>query len=108
LPPPEPPPPPLADLDAAADLVNRLRRSGAGNVGILLDVYHLARMKHYATADDLAAAIRRYVPEALHVQLADLAARQCPGTGELDFAGIHEALASAGYRCFIGLGFTSA
>jgi hydroxypyruvate isomerase len=93
----------LPDLASAADLVGRARQAGHPNVGILLDVYHLARTEK--TQQDVEAAIGRYSPEVLHVQLADLPDRRCPGTGDLDFAGIQRALATSGYRGFLSLEF---
>lgn len=90
----------LPDITSAADLVKRAREAGADNVGILLDVYHLARM-----GQDLESAIARHATDILHVQFADLPGRRCPGTGELDFTDIHNALNRAAYTGFIGLEF---
>ncbi len=92
----------MPDLASAADLVDGLGQAGIGNAGILLDVYHLGR-----TEKDVETAIRRYAPDVLHVQFADLPDRRCPGTGELDFAGIHAALAEVGYQGLFGLEFAA-
>jgi len=90
----------LPGLPQAAELVADLRRSGATNSGILLDVYHLARSR-----EDIEAAIARHASDTLHVQFADLPDRRSPGTGELDFSAVHRVLAAAGYRGLVGLEF---
>ena len=90
----------LSDLATAAEIVRRARQMGHENVGILLDVYHLAR-----TVQDVEGAIARYASGVLHVQFADLPDRGCPGTGELDFASILRMLADGGYEGFVGLEF---
>ena len=90
---------PLTDIAATASFVQLAsQRAGRRNVGLLLDVYHLAAM-----GADPVAAIRRYAPLIRHVQFADAPGRGRPGTGALDFAAIERALLDAGYDGFVGL-----
>jgi hydroxypyruvate isomerase len=74
------------------------RGSGADNVRLLCDLYHLA-----ANGDDLDAAIAAYSGRVGHVQIADHPGRHEPGTGELDIAGYLAKLAAAGYAGYVGL-----
>lgn len=90
----------LTGIDAAADVVRRVRRAGATNTGLLLDVFHVAR-----TGRDPAEAITKHAGVLLHVQFADTPGRTCPGTGDLDFPHIVAALQSVGYDGLIGLEF---
>jgi hydroxypyruvate isomerase len=91
----------LDDAGAAADLVRRAREQGAANVGLLLDVYHIAR-----TSQDPCEIITRHAEDILHVQFADVPGRGCPGTGDLDFTAILTTLDAVGYRGGIGLEFS--
>ena len=86
---------PLTDIAATARFVSQASQP---NVGLLLDVYHLAAM-----GTDPVTAIRRYAPQLRHVQFADLPGRGRPGTGALDFAAIEQALLDVGYDGFVGL-----
>ncbi|MCE0765459.1 TIM barrel protein [Pseudonocardia kujensis] len=79
-------------LRTAAQAVEVLDRVGAPNLGLLADLYHLA-----ANGEDLDAVIARYADRIAHVQLADVPGRHEPGTGELDFAHLLDALRAAGY-----------
>ncbi|MGW3150289.1 hydroxypyruvate isomerase family protein [Streptomyces sp. NPDC001177] len=91
----------LSDVEWAARLVRRAKAAGADNTGILLDVYHLARMRR-----NVPEAIERYAGDILHVQFADLPGRACPGSGALDFVRVVDCLDKAGYRGHIGLEFS--
>jgi len=93
---------PRYPLLTAADVVGVIDRaqrgSGADNVQLLCDLYHLA-----ANGDDLDAAIAAYSGRVGHVQIADHPGRHEPGTGELDIAGYLTQLAAAGYGGHVGL-----
>jgi hydroxypyruvate isomerase len=90
---------PLTDIAATARFASTASlRAPTPNVGLLLDVYHLAAM-----GTDPVAAILRYAPLIRHVQFADLPGRGRPGTGTLDFAAIERALFDVGYDGFVGL-----
>ena len=93
---------PRYPLLTAADVVGVIDRvqcdSGADNLRLLCDLYHLA-----ANGDDLDAAIAAYAGRVGHVQVADHPGRHEPGTGELDIAGYLAKLAAAGYAGYVGL-----
>ena len=93
---------PRYPLLTAADVVgviDRVQRdSGADNLWLLCDLYHLA-----ANGDDVPAAIAAHTARAGHVQIADHPGRHEPGTSELDIAGYLAKLAAAGYAGYVGL-----
>ncbi|MET8428965.1 TIM barrel protein [Nocardia sp. NPDC004860] len=90
---------PLTNIgDTAALVTEAIAQSGHGNIGLLLDTYHLRTM-----GIDPAIAIGEYGPLIRHVQFADSPGRGRPGTGRIDFDGVTQALAAIGYSGFIGL-----
>ena len=93
-----PKPYPLRTAAQAVAVVDRVRAAGAGNVGFLCDLYHLA-----TNGDDVDAAIDRYADRVAHVQIADAPGRGEPGTGTLDLDRWLGALAAKGYRGWVGL-----
>jgi hydroxypyruvate isomerase len=84
-----------ATPDEAAALVELC---GSDAVGLLLDVYHVAR-----AGGDPIAAIERHAPLIGHVQISDCPGRGQPGSGALDVWGILECLDGSGYTGAIGL-----
>jgi hydroxypyruvate isomerase len=82
-------------LDAAAELIEA---AGEDRLGLLLDVYHVARM-----GEDPVAAIERHAERIEHVQLSDCPGRGAPGTGTVDFVAILTQLAVSGYGGAVGL-----
>jgi hydroxypyruvate isomerase len=96
---------PRYPLRTAADVVgviDRVRReTGASNLRLLCDLYHLA-----VNGDDLGAVVERYVDRIGHVQIADAPGRHEPGTGSLDLDGPLRALAASGYGGYVGLEYT--
>ena len=84
-----------ATPDAAAALVERC---GSDALGLLLDVYHVAR-----AAGDPIAAIERHAALIGHVQISDWPGRGQPGSGALDVWGILESLDAGGYTGAVGL-----
>ena len=85
-----------ADVTAVIDRVQR--QSGADNVRMLMDLYHLS-----VNGDDLDAAISAHTDQVGHVQIADSPGRGEPGTGQLDIDGYLDTLEAAGYRGHVGL-----
>lgn len=84
--------------EAAVELIEAAGPEHSGQLGLLLDVYHVAR-----AGDDPAAAIERHREWIGHVQVSDWPGRGAPGTGSLDFAGIFRALADSRYAGAVGL-----
>ena len=76
----------------------RAQTTGAGGVGFLADLYHLAKM-----GEDVAEVLTRYRDSVLHVQVADPPGRGAPGTGTLAFEPLFKGLAGQGYQGWVGL-----
>ncbi|WP_278235815.1 TIM barrel protein [Isoptericola sp. AK164] len=84
--------------DAAAVVARARGSAGPTNVGILLDLYHLA-----VNGDDVVAAIERFGADAAHVQLADAPGRGAPGTGDLPLVDWVRRLRDVGYTGHVAL-----
>lgn len=93
-----PKPYPLRTAADAAGIARAVRADGHPNIGVLLDLYHLA-----ANGDDLDAAIAGYAEVTAHVQIADYPGRGEPGSGSLDLARHLAALSSRGYAGQVAL-----
>ena len=93
-----PKPYPLRTASDAVAVVDDVRAAGAPNVGLLLDLFHLAN-----NGDDPEAAIAAYGDRVAHVQVADWPGRGEPGTGRLDLEGLLGQVAATGYEGFVGL-----
>jgi len=90
---------PLTDIVDTVEVVRRANETSTmGNVGLLVDTYHLA-----VHGVDPAAVVRAYPELVRHVQFADFPGRGKPGTGDLDFAAVAAALGEIGYTGFVGL-----
>lgn len=89
---------PLHSTRAAIDLVDAVERESGARLGILYDVYHMQRAE-----GDLIATIRAHGQRFSHVQIADAPDRTPPGTGEIAFPRVLEALEASGYDGFLGL-----
>lgn len=89
--------------DAAAIVDRATADGGPANVGILLDLYHLA-----ANGDDVDAAIEAYGAQAAHVQLADLPGRGVPGSGALPLSRQVARLRELGYDGSVALEYADA
>ena len=87
----------LPDVAAATDALILIDRP---NVALLVDVYHVAM-----AGQDPVEVIGRAGKRIGHVQVAEYPGRHEPGTGQLRWPEILEALAHAGYRGSIGLEF---
>ena len=90
----------LRDTKAVLEIIERV---GRPNVRMQFDVYHVAM-----AGEDPLEAIRRAGRLIGHVQLADMPGRHEPGTGELRFPAILDALEAAGYDGVLGLEFVPA
>jgi hydroxypyruvate isomerase len=77
-------------LDVIAD-------SGAANLFLLYDIYHMQRME-----GDLATTLRTHLARIGHIQLADNPGRHEPGTGEINFPFLFRLLDEIGYDGWIG------
>ena len=93
-----PKPYPLRTATDAVGVVDRVRATGAGNVGFLCDLFHLAN-----NGDDVDAAIASYADRVAHVQIADAPGRGEPGSGNLPLDRWLGELEKSGYAGFVGL-----
>ena len=80
------------------EAVELIEAAGSDALGLLLDVYHVAR-----GGGDPLATIDCYGALIGHVQIADFPGRGQPGTGSLDVRGILERLYGSGYTGAVGL-----
>ena len=80
------------------DTLALLESLGEPNVKFQYDVYHMQRME-----GNIAATIAAHAAQIAHIQIADSPGRNQPGTGELRFPFIFEAIIASGYAGAIGL-----
>lgn len=71
------------------------------NVKVLYDIYH-----QQITEGNVVANLRDNVEYIGHVHFADVPGRHEPGTGELNFPAVFQALETAGYDGFVGAELT--
>ncbi|GLP78419.1 hydroxypyruvate isomerase [Mycobacterium antarcticum] len=90
-----------ADVVAVLDRVER--ESGADNLRLLADLYHLA-----TNGDDLNAAVAQHHSRIGHVQIADAPGRHEPGSGDLDLDTPLRELEARGYTDWVGLEYAPA
>lgn len=89
---------PAYPLKTAADALAVIDRVGAGNVGLLADLYHLS-----VNGDDVDRVIAEHTGRIAHVQIADDPGRNEPGTGNLALDAQLTALEANGYSGWVGL-----
>jgi len=88
----------LTAADALAVIDKVQQGSGASNIGLLADLYHLA-----VNGDDVDKVIADHVDRIAHVQIADAPGRNEPGTGNLPLEAQLSALEQGGYAGWVGL-----
>ena len=88
----------LTAADAVAAIERVERASGADNLRLLADLYHLS-----VNGDDLGEVVAHHADRIGHVQIADAPGRHEPGTGELDLDHYLGALEQAGCAGWVGL-----
>jgi hydroxypyruvate isomerase len=79
----------------AAQFIDRV---GRPNVRLQYDAYHMQRME-----GNLVATIEQHLPRIAHIQIADSPGRGEPGTGEINFRFVLDAIDRLGYDGWIGL-----
>lgn len=85
----------LGTVDEAIDVIAAV---GAPNLQLQYDLYHQQR-----TRGELIATLRRHLPQIGHLQIADNPGRGEPGTGEVAWAHVLDAIEASGYGGWIGL-----
>jgi hydroxypyruvate isomerase len=84
--------------DAAVELIEAAGSDHAEHLGLLLDLYHVAR-----AGDDPATAIERHHEWIGHVQISDHPGRGAPGSGTLPIWDLLEQLRASRYDGAVGL-----
>jgi hydroxypyruvate isomerase len=85
----------LSTTRQAAAFIERVDRP---NVRLQYDAYHMQRME-----GNLVATITEFAPRIAHIQVADSPGRGEPGTGEINYPFVLDAIESLGYDGWIGL-----
>jgi hydroxypyruvate isomerase len=81
-------------IDQAIDLIDE---TGCSNIFVQYDIYHQQRMR-----GEIIPAFLRHQERISHIQIADNPGRHEPGTGEINFANVFDAIDAAGYSGWIG------
>jgi hydroxypyruvate isomerase len=90
---------PLLKAQDALDVIARVKaESGARNIKLLADFYHLA-----VNGDNVGAVIENHAKEFGHIQIADNPGRGAPGTGELPLGEWIARSRELGYEGYLGL-----
>jgi hydroxypyruvate isomerase len=85
-------------LETSSDAIAFIESTGADNVQLQYDVYHMQRVE-----GNLAETISTLLPRIGHVQIADSPSRAEPGTGEVNFGFVLGLLDRSGYGGWVGL-----
>jgi hydroxypyruvate isomerase len=84
-------------LDLVDKAISILEEVGSPNAYLQYDFYHQQR-----TRGELLATFRQHKARISHIQLADVPGRHEPGTGEINYPFLFEALDREGYEGWIG------
>jgi hydroxypyruvate isomerase len=85
-------------LARAKDTLALVRAVDHPNVRLMLDLYHAQ-----IGEGNLIGLVREALPWIGEIQVADVPGRCEPGTGEVNYAAVHRALAEAGYEGTVGM-----
>lgn len=88
----------LSSYDLAADIIDAV---GAPNVGLQYDSYHA----HEITGDAIDT-FHSMFPLIRHIQIGDAPGRTEPGTGEIDFHALFDAIDDSGYDGWVSAEYT--
>ncbi|AOT02620.1 hydroxypyruvate isomerase family protein [Arthrobacter sp. U41] len=90
---------PLRTAEDALRVISRVTaETGAGNIKLLADFYHLS-----VNGDDVAAVIEKHAQDFGHIQIADSPGRGAPGTGALPLGDWIARSRQLGYEGYISL-----
>jgi hydroxypyruvate isomerase len=84
-------------LNRVSETLQLLAEAGHANAYVQLDVFHAHRM-----GDDAATLLLQHAPKVGHVQIADTPQRHEPGTGDVPWARVWDALHRSGYSGWVG------
>lgn len=68
------------------------------NLEYLYDIYHMQRME-----GNIIATLEKHIDRIGHIQIADSPLRRHPGTGEINYKRVFEAIERCGYQGSVGL-----
>jgi hydroxypyruvate isomerase len=85
-------------IPTSAHALRLIEQVGHANLYLQYDVYHAQRME-----GNLAATLRAQIERISHIQIADSPDRHEPGTGEINFPFVLDALDRAGYDGWVSL-----
>jgi len=85
-------------LTNTRDTLTLLSEVNRPNLKYQYDMYHMQRME-----GNLIATLREHIGWIEHIQIADPPERHEPGTGEIHYPHVLDALDSLGYQGYIGL-----
>lgn len=80
------------------DTLEFLSSVDAPNLEYLYDIYHMQRME-----GDIIATLQDHIGQIGHIQIADSPLRHHPGTGEINYLRVFEAIEQTGYEGSVGL-----
>ena len=84
-------------LNTMAQAASVIASIGAAKVGLQFDIYHCQ-----ITEGDITRRMERHMPIIAHMQLADVPARNEPGTGEIGWPYIFRRIDELGYQGWVG------
>ncbi len=84
-------------LTGTRQALDVIRATGADNLFLQYDIYHMQRME-----GELAATIEANLASIRHIQLADNPGRHEPGTGEINYRYLFDRLDRIGYTGWVG------
>lgn len=70
---------------------------GHDRLGLQFDVYHVQ-----ITEGDITKRLEKYMPVIAHIQIADVPARNEPGTGEIGWSYVFRRMDDLGYQGWVG------
>ncbi len=70
---------------------------GRDRVGLQFDVYHVQ-----ITEGDITKRLEKFMPVIAHIQIADVPARNEPGTGEIGWSYVFRRMDELGYQGWVG------
>jgi hydroxypyruvate isomerase len=88
-------------LQHSRDAVRATRVGARRNLGIEYDIYHMQIME-----GDLVPTMAELMDHIGHIQFADTPGRHEPGTGEINFPFVFDAVDRMGYEGWVGAEYT--
>ncbi|MEZ4524072.1 MAG: TIM barrel protein [Thermomicrobiales bacterium] len=87
-------------IATARDGMDLIEEVGHDNLWLQLDIYHEQRM-----AGNLVATLNEYIDRIGHIQIADSPGRHQPGSGEINYRYVLDAIDESGYSDWVALEF---